>query len=219
MVSDTVLTFAAQQPIAAGDQIAFESTFGNPAVRTADKAGVTWLLWEDPSLAVGATKLPEPDSPPASEVLVNADVEPDADGDGFGDETQDGCPTDASIQGACPSPVAVPSNEFVLGKLKRNKKKGTAFVDAFFHGPGVVGLTGKGLQELPLVDAAARKSIAVQGGSVRLPVKPAKKGKRARKIRERLRNTGKAGVKFSVTFIPTGGVTNTRTRKLKLVLK
>jgi hypothetical protein len=33
---------------------------------------------------------------------VAADVEPDADHDGFGDETQDGCPTDARRQGPCP---------------------------------------------------------------------------------------------------------------------
>jgi hypothetical protein len=32
-----------------------------------------------------------------------ASVEPDADGDGFGDETQDQCPTNAGTQGACPS--------------------------------------------------------------------------------------------------------------------
>lgn len=36
---------------------------------------------------------------PALEVVV----EPDADGDGFGDETQDRCPTDASAQGQCPA--------------------------------------------------------------------------------------------------------------------
>jgi hypothetical protein len=33
---------------------------------------------------------------------VSATVEPDADGDGYGDETQDTCPTDASTQGTCP---------------------------------------------------------------------------------------------------------------------
>jgi hypothetical protein len=32
---------------------------------------------------------------------VNADVEPDMDGDGFGDETQDDCSTDAFTQGPC----------------------------------------------------------------------------------------------------------------------
>jgi uncharacterized repeat protein (TIGR01451 family) len=39
---------------------------------------------------------------------VSAVVEPDADGDGFGDETQDSCPTDATVQtGACPVEVSL----------------------------------------------------------------------------------------------------------------
>jgi hypothetical protein len=45
------------------------------------------------------------------EVAYNADVEPDADGDGYGDETQDGCPTNAATQSPCPispAPPAVP---------------------------------------------------------------------------------------------------------------
>ena len=38
---------------------------------------------------------------------VSAVLEPDADHDGFGDETQDQCPTDASTQGPCPlTPVS-----------------------------------------------------------------------------------------------------------------
>lgn len=35
-------------------------------------------------------------------VAVEATIEPDADGDLFGDETQDQCPTDATAQGICP---------------------------------------------------------------------------------------------------------------------
>jgi hypothetical protein len=35
------------------------------------------------------------------ELLVQATIEPDADGDGFGDETQDKCPTQKTTQGAC----------------------------------------------------------------------------------------------------------------------
>jgi hypothetical protein len=38
-----------------------------------------------------------------SDHLVNAVVEPDADHDGYGDETQDQCPTDGSTQGPCPT--------------------------------------------------------------------------------------------------------------------
>jgi hypothetical protein len=40
---------------------------------------------------------------------ISVTVEPDADGDGFGDESQDGCPTDAATRGACPTPPTLPS--------------------------------------------------------------------------------------------------------------
>lgn len=36
-------------------------------------------------------------------------VEPDADGDGYGDETQDGCPESAASHTVCPPPVVPPS--------------------------------------------------------------------------------------------------------------
>jgi hypothetical protein len=42
-----------------------------------------------------------PSGEPTGELLVQAVIEPDADGDGFGDETQDGCPSQRSTQGAC----------------------------------------------------------------------------------------------------------------------
>jgi hypothetical protein len=38
----------------------------------------------------------------SGEALYDADIEPDADHDGYGDITQDACPTDASTQGVCP---------------------------------------------------------------------------------------------------------------------
>jgi hypothetical protein len=41
-----------------------------------------------------------------AELLINADIEADADHDGFGDETQDRCPTDATTQGPCPAAAA-----------------------------------------------------------------------------------------------------------------
>jgi hypothetical protein len=43
------------------------------------------------------------------ELLMNADVEPDADHDGYGDQTQDACPTDASTHGQCPPPTTKPA--------------------------------------------------------------------------------------------------------------
>jgi hypothetical protein len=44
----------------------------------------------------------------AGKLPVTGIVEPDGDRDGFGDETQDACPTDAGTHGPCPSPPPPP---------------------------------------------------------------------------------------------------------------
>jgi hypothetical protein len=53
------------------------------------------------------------------EILVQGTVEADADHDGFGDDTQDQCPTNASVQTTCPVPAAPTATH----KKKCKKKK------------------------------------------------------------------------------------------------
>jgi hypothetical protein len=54
----------------------------------------------------------------ANELLVAAVIEPDADGDGFGDETQDQCPTQKTTQGACDvTPPGVSGLKVAGGKV------------------------------------------------------------------------------------------------------
>jgi hypothetical protein len=64
-----------------------------------------------PSDVIGLTISPSPvgsdetvSTAPGGLISVSAKVEPDADGDGFGDETQDSCASSALTQGACPPP-------------------------------------------------------------------------------------------------------------------
>lgn len=59
------------------------------------------------------------------EQLVQYQIEPDADSDGFGDETQDSCPTNAATQAACPATPA-PAKQC---KKKKGKKKGKSSAD------------------------------------------------------------------------------------------
>jgi hypothetical protein len=95
--------FLTRQPIRAGELIALKATNATIAMSLPVPL-FTWARWE-PFLADGGAAR-APDSGPASNsfvVLVNAQVEPDADNDHFGDETQDLCPTDATTQGPCPS--------------------------------------------------------------------------------------------------------------------
>ena len=48
---------------------------------------------------------------------------------------------------ACPAPVSKPSNLFRFGKLKRNKREGTASLAIIVPGPGALTLSGNGLAE------------------------------------------------------------------------
>ena len=81
-------------------------------------------------------------TPPGSTVTLNntagvrlsvsATLEPDADGDGFGDETQDQCPTDGSTQGTCPPPpdtpdTAAPDTTIASGPEGKTKSKSASF--------------------------------------------------------------------------------------------
>ena len=58
---------------------------------------------------------------PNYRVNVSATIEPDADRDGFGDETQDQCPTDASTQGPCPD-TDPPETEITKTPANRSEK-------------------------------------------------------------------------------------------------
>jgi hypothetical protein len=94
--ANQVSVFDARLPIQAGDALGIDHLDTTAFASTAGAIGAFW----NPPLANGgpsSTGLAE-----NLELLVNADIEPDADRDGFGDETQDQCPTDASTQGPCP---------------------------------------------------------------------------------------------------------------------
>jgi len=146
-------------------------------------------------------------------------LEPDADGDGFGDETQDQCPTDASTQGPCggdgggggggdaggvPPEEGGPSNDFSFGKVKKNKRKGTAKL--------TVNVPGGGELELAKTKKVkADEESPEAAGKEKLSIKP--KGK----AKKKLNSKGKAKVKANVTYTPDGGTPNTEDKKIKLV--
>ena len=95
-----------------------------------------------------------------------------------------------------------PSNAITLGKPVKNKSAGTATVPVTVPGGGALLLAGKGV--------AARQLAATGAGKLRLKVKA--KGAAKAKLKE----TGKVTVTALVTFIPTGGVAKTVTKKIKL---
>ena len=60
--------------------------------------------------------------------MLNADVEPDADADGFGDETQDQCLGQAGPDNGCPAPdTAAPETTITKGPKDKTKRKRATF--------------------------------------------------------------------------------------------
>jgi hypothetical protein len=107
-------TFAVRIPVASGDLLALWTPDGQPG-------GFTSATWNNPGPnTIGTAGAPEPVATfntasfnLNSRLNVTATIESDADGDGFGDETQDKCPSVATTQAACP-----------VKKCKKKKKKG-----------------------------------------------------------------------------------------------
>jgi hypothetical protein len=113
-----------------------------------------------------------------------------------------------------------PSNAFSLGKVRRNKRKGTATIAANVPGPGTLTLTGKGVraQRTGRASRAVASKTVSGAGTVKLKVKPKGKTKR------RLSDLGKAKVKVKVTFTPNGTATGdvigdptTQSKRIKLI--
>jgi hypothetical protein len=101
-----------------------------------------------------------------------------------------------------------PSNVVTLGKLTRNKKKGTATLAVNLPNPsaGTLTLSGKGLK-------TQTKAIA---GETEVKLKVVLASKKLRKV---LRKKGKRKVGINVTYAPTGNSAATQSRKAKLVKK
>jgi len=99
-------------------------------------------------------------------------------------------------------PSGKPANSFALSRPKLNRRTGTATVIATVPGPGALLLTGKGIRKLT-------KSVS-HPGRVQLTLTAQPNTSR------RLRRTGRAKVTVEVTYRPTGGDPNTKSKTLML---
>lgn len=133
----------ARIPVQAGDRVGL---FGSGPVTIEGSTSEVGTLFcsEQGDALVGAilggtppgATAPYKELPEAVEVRVpgTAVLEPDADGDGFGDETQDLCPQSATTQAACPvAKLSISGNA--------GKKAATVLVTS--DQPATVGVTGK----------------------------------------------------------------------------
>jgi hypothetical protein len=110
-------------PVAAGDQIGFYQLGGgeNCASDTAGTPGEYYFKGSNPA----PSDTPESgytDNPSGLAFPLSATVEPDADGDHYGDVSQDACPSNASIQTPCPP---APSTNTTSGASSTSSKKDT----------------------------------------------------------------------------------------------
>lgn len=125
-LSGEIETFSARLPVQAGDRLGLNQTqFGFmmisfASVSYSDTGAGSHDYWGAPPTD-GSSATPD-SSVSDREILINADVEPDADGDGFGDESQDLCPTDRALQTACPD-----TTKPVVTALKLTAKRGFSF--------------------------------------------------------------------------------------------
>ncbi|HWH20831.1 MAG TPA: hypothetical protein VN671_09885 [Solirubrobacterales bacterium] len=90
-----------------------------------------------------------------------------------------------------PAPPPAISNLIKVGKLKLNKKAGTAMLSVKIPDAGTLGLRGKGLAKVFRSSKGAT--------TLSLPIKP------VGKTRAALAKTGKAVVRLYLTFAPVGG--------------
>jgi hypothetical protein len=110
-------TFPTRIPVQAGDHIGDYIT-GTGNVNCATQINAYTDQYDSTDTPVGTTRLFTAEN---FQEDISALLEPDADHDGFGDETQDQCPTNAATQGPCPAPKK---------KCKHKKKHKSAAVVA-----------------------------------------------------------------------------------------
>jgi hypothetical protein len=105
--SETPITeVPARLPVKKGQHLAIDTTSSIAAVY--NSSGDKFSYVYSPPLVDGAGA--RGSNEVTAELLVAATIEPDADGDGFGDETQDKCPTQAATAGPCiPADTTAPA--------------------------------------------------------------------------------------------------------------
>jgi hypothetical protein len=99
-----ISSFPTRLPIPAGAYVAITVPNGVPAFQSSPAGQATYARGTPPASPGVTGILGEAHS---GAILYDADIEPDVDGDGYGDVTQDSCPSSAAVhEGPCPVVVA-----------------------------------------------------------------------------------------------------------------
>ena len=116
-----------------------------------------------------------------------------------------GTPSTYTECGVAVESLAVPANTFKLGKVKLNRRRGTAILTVPTSWPGRLTASGKGVRK------ASRRARGV--GKVKLPIRARGKAKR------KLNRTGRVRLRVRVTHFAAGGKARSRTKRIRLVKK
>lgn len=202
-------SFPARIPVQAGDLIGVLGDTSALAAASGAAPGNNFVAISPGPLAVGATVTAGSLSEYSGYLLdIAASVEADADGDGFGDETQDLCPTLATTQGACPD-VTAPRLKLKYSKSLKKSKNPSVKVTSSEAGTATISGTIK-------VDGKTYRFKAVKKtlSSTFRATLTAKLPKKAKSAIKR-GNTGK--VKLKIVGKDAAG--NSRTYRLSVKIK
>ena len=116
--ADVLYEFPARIPVRSGDLLALDRTRRAGGVFHGYGGDASWRSAQfDPLLPLDAVGLDPSSTGIGRELLLNADVEADKDADGFGDESQDNCPSIANDQttNPCPRPQSATDDAAGVG--------------------------------------------------------------------------------------------------------
>jgi hypothetical protein len=119
---DTLNTFDTRIPVAGTELIGLHIATGNVhCYYTVPSINTVFIASPAPPLGMGEQSYPNGQG--NARANVAAVIEPDADHDGFGDETQDGCTTSEARQDDCVAPAA----KIDKGPKRKTKKRKAKF--------------------------------------------------------------------------------------------
>jgi len=215
--SDTAQSFDTRLPVKAEDYIGITLVAGSSIGNFSGPGDQIFEVPGDLNLAKVDSTTPENFEP-----LVSATVEPDADGDGFGDESEDACPSSAATQGACPvagvpnggggvkPPVSTAATTKVrLGSRSATFRGGKASIT--LKNPNAVAVKGKLSLKLRKKAVGSRSYSLAAGATAKIRVKLAKVARR------RIAKRGK--VKLSLRITAKGATGATFKTAAKLTVK